>query len=230
MKHGRVLLNIIIGGMVIVMIVALRHELTNGMMYIKEVITHVGNGKKQADRVGELEREILVLKTKLEERQNREGVETEGNLEAKVYSRYPLNDRASLIISGGQKASVEKGMPVVTKEGVLVGSVEKTKRKQSEVKTIFDPLWKTGVTIGSEKVKGVLRGGSLVRVELVPRDAKIEEGDVVVNVSSDIPMGVPIGSIGKIQTKEGSTWITAEVVVPYELEELNEVVIIRDFP
>jgi rod shape-determining protein MreC len=149
---------------------------------------------------------------------------------AKVFSKYPFNDRAILTLNIGSGDGIKEGMPVVTKENMLIGMVKKVHRTQSEVQTIFDPLWKSSVTISEGEIKAMLEGGSFPKLTLIPKDAVIQDGARVVNISPEFPYHVFLGSIKNITNNESDVWISGELDSLYEISEINEVNVITNFP
>ncbi|MEW6617172.1 MAG: rod shape-determining protein MreC [Patescibacteria group bacterium] len=149
---------------------------------------------------------------------------------ARVYSQYPFNDAASIIIDIGSDEGIKVGMPVMVKEGILLGKIKNVKRTQSEVETIFSPEWKISVNIGKEMIKAVLSGGPTPRVDLIPIDENVSFGDQVTNSVSDFPMGAFLGTVSEISKNTNDAWKKSALKVPYKIEFLNTVLVIVDFP
>lgn len=151
-------------------------------------------------------------------------------LEAQVYSHYPFNDKNALIIDKGAQDGVRPGMPVLAAQGVLLGRVTSVKDRMSEVITIFDPAWKSSVVVGEHRVKAVLQGANNPRLELIPKDAVIKEGDEIKNVSPEYPMGLRMGTIGAARLDEKKVWQIADISVAFSVEELDTVLVVTNFP
>jgi cell shape-determining protein MreC len=149
---------------------------------------------------------------------------------AKVFSEYPFNDRGIILLNIGSGDGIKEGMPVVTKENMLVGIIKKTNRTQSEVQTIFDPLWKSSVAIGANEVKAVLEGGSFPKLTLIPKGSELQDEMKVINISPDYPFHVFLGSVKNVINNESDVWISAELDSLYEIGEINEVQVITNFP
>ena len=144
-------------------------------------------------------------------------------LKAEVYSRYPFNDRGLLIINLGAEDGLEAGLPVLTESGVPLGLVKTIKKTQSEVLTIFDPNWKSSVAIGESRTKAVLKGGVWPTLELIPEDAKIAEGDAVINISPEFPIDLIMGNAVNIKKTAEDVWFTAGFKALYESEDVDKV-------
>lgn len=149
---------------------------------------------------------------------------------ARVYSEYPFNDAASIIVDIGSDDGIKVGMPVMVKEGVLLGKVKNVKRTQSEIETIFSPEWKMSVNIGKGMIKAVLNGSPTPNIDLIPIDESVSFGDEVTNSVSDFPMGALLGTISEINKNANDAWKKSPLKIPYKIEFLNTVLIIVDFP
>lgn len=149
---------------------------------------------------------------------------------ARVYSQYPFNDAASIIVDLGSDDGIIVGMPVMIKEGILLGKVKDVKRTQSEIETIFSPEWKMSVNIGKKMVKAVLNGAPTPNVDLIPIDEDVSFGDEVTNNTSDFPMGAFLGTVSEINKNSNDVWKRSPLKTPYKIEFLNTVLITVDFP
>lgn len=149
---------------------------------------------------------------------------------AEVYSRYPFNEHSSVIINAGSADGIAAGMPVFLDGGILVGRVARVMRTESELLTVFDPSWKTSVTIGEDGVKALLVGGSPPRLELISKNASVGEGDLVSNVSPDFPLHAACGTLSAVQTNDHALWIEGNLTVPYALEDATSVLVLVNFP
>ncbi|KKU94061.1 MAG: Cell shape-determining protein MreC [Candidatus Jorgensenbacteria bacterium GW2011_GWA1_48_13] len=156
--------------------------------------------------------------------------EAEDYKTAGVYSRYPFNDRRLIVINLGSRDGLKEGMPVFAAEGVILGRITGVKRSQSLVTTIFDPEWRGSVSIGNDTVKALLRGGLPPSVELVSKSAEIKDGESVLNLSPEFPLHAFLGTIQAVSAGVGDVWQKAELQTPYNLDDLNEVLVLTNFP
>lgn len=160
------------------------------------------------------------------------GKNTEGDkvLSAAVYSRYPFNDKNELVIDKGATDGIAAGMPVLAAPGILLGHVTNVRSRSSVVTTLFDPAWKSSVTIGEGRVRAVLHGANTVRLELIPKEVVIREGDEVRNVSPEYPMGLRVGVVDTVRRDDNNVWQVADVRIAYSIENLDSVSVITNFP
>ncbi|MEK7513024.1 MAG: rod shape-determining protein MreC [Patescibacteria group bacterium] len=140
---------------------------------------------------------------------------------ARLYSRYPFNDRERLMIGLGTREGVREGMAVFAYESVLLGTVVKAGRMRAEVQTVFDPGFKSSVVVGQSRTKAVLVGGTPPRLTLIPQDASLAPGDSVLSISPEFPMGMLWGIVESVDREQSDTWQTARLSVPYRAETLE---------
>jgi rod shape-determining protein MreC len=105
-------------------------------------------------------------------------------------------------------AKVKPGMAVVTNEG-LVGQVEATWDKYSDVLLAVDPKSSIDVVIERNKSRGLLKGtGDSSRyeckIEYLLKTDEVQIGDKVVTSGMDrqFPEGVEVGKVSKIKKRE----------------------------
>lgn len=149
---------------------------------------------------------------------------------AAVYSRYPSNDRSSIVISIGTEDGVVPGMPVMVRDGVLFGKIRSVARTQSEVETIFSPRWKSSVRIGATNAKAVLQGGAVPSITLISKEESVREGESVVNISPEFPLYASLGKIESLESSPNDVWQHGMLEISYELQDISSVFVLLDFP
>ncbi len=91
------------------------------------------------------------------------------------------------------------------------------------VDTIFDPDWEIAVRIGEKQVDALFHGGNKLKVGLIPSDADISVGQMVMTSGSGLPYGLEIGKIKEIKTFAGNPFKEAVVEPAIRLSELKDV-------
>jgi len=168
----------------------------------------------------------------LELRKAVEGIPPEVRFEevvASVYSFYPWNGRRTVMVNKGEIEGVGIGMPVLSENGYLLGKVSRVWRARAEVVTIFDGDWKSPVQIGFGGTKGVLEGGAVPRIGLVPIGAQLEDGEVVLSVGADFPLYANVGVVESVFSRDGNSWQEAEIKTGIDFEGLRRVKILTNF-
>jgi len=149
--------------------------------------------------------------------------------EAEVYSRYPFSDEESFIVNLGSQNGLKVGAPVLVGKNILLGKIKAVKKTVSEVQLVESPSWRSSVAIGGDKVKAVLTGGSLPRLELIAPESLIRGDDEVVNISPEFPYGLYLGTVDRIEYSSTTPWLKATLKIPYRLEDLKKVLVIVDY-
>lgn len=149
---------------------------------------------------------------------------------APIYSRYPYGAEGLLTIALGTNDGVEEGFPVFATPGTLLGKVTRVEQRKSEVVTIFNPAWRSSVRLGTGDTKALLAGGGTPRLTLIPRGKQLAEHAAVTSVDPAFPFGLFLGSSGAIVDEEGEPWRTAPLEVPYRESDLQEVLVLMNFP
>ena len=160
-------------------------------------------------------------------------VSEEGRYEyrsAGVFSDYPFNNYASISIDFGAEDGLKPGMPVLASAGVLIGKVKEVRRTQSEVETIFDPNWRSAVAFGPDKTKALLVGGPAPYLDLIPKGAAANPGDVIFNLAKEFPINFNLGKILSLNSDEKDVWLRAKFEPPAHFENLKKVLVITNFP
>jgi len=149
-------------------------------------------------------------------------------ISAKIHSRYPFNDKSVISINVGEEAGISVDMTVTVKEGLLLGKITKVFPHYSLVETIFNPGWQLPIRVGESEIESLLTGGIDLKVTLLSKDKKLENGDRVFAASKDFPYGLTIGDL-EISEAGSSAGVFHEAVVkvPYNLNELSNVQVIK---
>ncbi|MFH1188509.1 MAG: rod shape-determining protein MreC [bacterium] len=169
------------------------------------------------NRITDLETENNDLKNQLFNQVLRTGLSVE------VYSSYPFNQLRDIVIDSGFEENAKIGMYVTYGGTVFIGKVIEVQQHTSIVHTIFDDNWEMPVRIGESEVDGLFHGGNTLIVDLIPRDASIIEGDMVVTASSEFPYGLEIGRVQDIIEILGEPFKKVTVAPPIRLGELRNV-------
>ncbi|MCX7589315.1 MAG: hypothetical protein N2Z85_00005, partial [Patescibacteria group bacterium] len=74
---------------------------------------------------------------------------------------------------------------------------------------------------------GLLVGGLNPKITLIPRNANIEQGDIIINAQPELPYGLIIGSIFNIKKVSNSLFNDADIIFPYDINLINIVGIIK---
>ncbi len=122
---------------------------------------------------------------------------------------YELGQTTHIVLGKGSKDGVALGDAVVTSEGVLLGTILTVHASTSLVRTILDPQAKFSGAILQENaaVNGVIEGvhGVGLRLFLIPRQAVVAVGDLVVTAGEEVgvPRGIPVARVAAVSETPG---------------------------
>ncbi|MDP2650936.1 MAG: rod shape-determining protein MreC [bacterium] len=172
-------------------------------------------------KITELEKENKNLKIQLLNQK----LEKAGTV--KVYSAYPFGNRGEIAIAAGRTAGIKVGDVVTYGDSILIGKIIKTFDSVSIVSTVFNPSWKSAVRIGEHEIDALLQGGNELTVTLIPMEAEIHEGELVITASQDLPYGLGAGTVKNIRTAPGNAFKEATLEPNFQLNSLKDVSIYR---
>jgi rod shape-determining protein MreC len=146
-----------------------------------------------------------------------------------------LNRANTLIIDKGRNEGLKNGDPVIIDNGILVGKVIDAKNDIAIILLLTDTLSNIAVsTLDSNKTIGVAKGefGLSIKVELIPQDTAIKEGDVIVTsgLEQSIPTGLILGEVNRIISNENDLFksVTINPLLDYEELTVLNVIITND--
>lgn len=124
--------------------------------------------------------------------------------------------RSGFIIDKGKKDGITLSAPVITDNGILVGKIGSVQEATSNVILINDSRSKiTAIIAATPPTTGVVNGqfGLGLVIDLVPMSEKIDIGNTVETsgLEDDIPAGLVIGTISKLNTLPTDLFQTASV-------------------
>lgn len=202
-------------------------------------------GQDQAKRIHELEAQVSRLLSEnvllREERRSSALTDEQVNflerrslagVTANVIGRSPEGDTELLILDRGEDQRITAGQPVVTGEGILVGTILETSPGRSIVRLVTDPQSTIAVEVeNQERSPGFVVGqhGLTLRMRLIPQLEKVEKHQAVVTsaINEKIPANLALGTITDIHFATGDLFQEASVEPLVNLDRLSVVTIIQ---
>jgi rod shape-determining protein MreC len=190
-------------------------------------------------KIAELERETHQMKemTYANERlqkllQFREKLSSP-SIAAEVIGQDPSSWFKSVTLNKGEKQGVRKGMAVIAPEGV-VGQILKTAPYHSTVLLITDYNSAIDTIVQRTRAKAIVegRGENRCQLKYLLRTEDVIVGDVVVTsgLGGNLPKGLMVGEIQKVDKREHGIFQYAELVPSVDLTRLEEVLVIPEAP
>lgn len=146
---------------------------------------------------------------------------------ARVVGVNPDAENPSLRVNRGESDGIQRGMAVVTPDGV-VGQVQRTTGHASDVLLLIDPKSRVGVRDQRSRARGVAGVSGTDRVLHLDYGLKtdsFEDGDVLVTSGTDgiYPPGLVVGRLSRIDRKQRGPFISAEIQAAVDVSNLEEV-------
>lgn len=137
----------------------------------------------------------------------------------------------TLLVDRGSRDGVRLKAPVLINEGVLLGTIIEVREDSSNVLLTTDRqsqvLARRSV---DEKTSGIAQGerGEGLRMDLIPKDISISNGDVVVTAATPngIPEGFVLGTVAEVQDSASGIFKSALLDKPYNEASIHIVSII----
>lgn len=132
------------------------------------------------------------------------------------------------------KGEVAPGMPVIDSNG-LVGRIQRTYGKYSDVLLAIDPKSSVDVLLPRTGGRGVLKGlgkSHKLTIEYLEQDKPVEKGDLVVTsgLGKAFPEGIPVGTIAKAQAATSGLFQDVTVTPTVQFTKLRSVLIVLASP
>jgi len=147
---------------------------------------------------------------------------------ARIIGKDPSQWFKTIIIDRGSSDGVERGMPVVTVEGI-VGQVMNTSPHYAKVLLANDPNSAVDALVQKNRVQGIIKGdGKGFILYYVLRNNEVHQGDVIVTsgLGGVFPKGLPIGTVTKVIKTRRGMFQKIEVEPAVDFSQLEYVIIV----
>lgn len=195
--------------------------------------------KQLEEEVAELTVANAELKTRLAEgeelllQHNFLAARTMPAIIAQVIGKNPEPTLQAIILNKGSKDGVKVNLPVLALNGVIAGKIFKVKDKSAEAILLNDSRSRIAAMVQNDaKSKGVVAGehSLSLKMELLPQTETIKAGQIVVTsgLEANIPAGLVIGKIRRVQAESSSFFQTAWLSPLIKLDNLIVVSILKN--
>jgi rod shape-determining protein MreC len=165
--------------------------------------------------------------TKLLEFKQSSGLPT---VAARIVGKDPSPWFRSVIIDRGLGDGVDKGMPVVTGEGI-VGQVYAASSSYAKVLLAISPSSAIDVLLQDSRVRGILKGtgSNTCRLEYILKTVEVTKGDHVVTAGYGgmFPPGLPVGIVSEVTRNSRGMFLEIEVVPAVDFSTLENLLVIE---
>ena len=137
-----------------------------------------------------------------------------------------------VIINAGSNDGILRGMPVVTDQG-LVGRVDAVIADAARVQLITDPASRVNVRLQNSEEEALLVGSVTgdVILKLIPQDADVETGDLVLTsgLGGGYPPDLIVGQVVNPRSRDYDLFQQATVQPVVDFNDLQIVLVIVNF-
>jgi rod shape-determining protein MreC len=138
----------------------------------------------------------------------------------------------SLIINVGSDAGISRGMPVVTRRG-LVGRIIEVFPSVARIQLITDPEASVNVQLQLSRADGVLAAqlNGELWVGLIDQSATITQGELVITsgLGGKYPAEIPVGQVISIRRRDYELFQQAVVQSSVDFGDIDIVLVITNF-
>lgn len=220
--------------------IAVRFEAIQNYLDAPQDITRLRQRNLELEyEVSRLQAEIIELKQQIAETRILEAlvdfarVNPENQyVAAAVIGRDPSPFLQYVIINRGSDDGIQRGMPVVTQQG-LVGRIAAVTAGASRVQLITDAGSNINVRLEPSRAQAVLQGsvtGELL-LDQIPQSAEVKIGDLVLTsgLGGNFPANILIGQLTSVRSRDTDLFQRASVQPTEDFSELEIVLVITNF-
>ncbi len=155
-------------------------------------------------------------------------------LAAEVISVDPSSWFKAIIIDKGSLDGVEKGLPVVIRQGIA-GQVVNVSSRYSKIMLIIDRNSSVDALVQRTRARGIIKGEATAKqclFKYVLRKDDVRVGDKIVASGLDgvFPKGLPVGDVKEVVRRSSGVFQEVRVVPYIDFEKLEEVLVILNPP
>lgn len=151
---------------------------------------------------------------------------------ASVIGRDPSPFLHYVIINRGSNEGIQRGMPVVTNEG-LVGRVDAVISDAARVELVTDSVSSVNVHLKNANADAVLVGSVTgdVSLDLISQDATVESGDLILTsgLGGGFPPDLIVGQVVNVRKLPAELFQQATVQPAVDFSRLQIVLVITNF-
>ena len=173
-------------------------------------------------------REAVALNVRLEKLLGLKETLPPPTLTAQIVGKDPTQWFKTIMVNRGAGDGVQKGMPVVTTEGI-VGQVMNTSPNHCKILLANDPNSAIDVLIQKTRVQGIIKGkDSFYKLHYVLKNNVVTEGDRIVTsgLGGIFPKGLPVGKVSSVTSNRRGMFQLIEVDPAVDFSRLEYIVII----
>jgi cell shape-determining protein MreC len=152
------------------------------------------------------------------------GAAVANGIRADVYLQYPFGFRNEMLVDVGSNQGVAVGKAVLF-QGIFIGTISQVFPESATVQTVFDPLFKLPVRVGSSGYDALLVGGADPVATSIVKGSPVAIGDSILTAAPGIPYGLPVGTVSATSTSGDNLFEQGSVGFGYDINSIQAVVV-----
>ena len=151
---------------------------------------------------------------------------------ARVIGKNLEPTRQAIILNKGRQDGVKVNLPVLASNGVIAGKISQVKANSSEAVLLYDSRSRIAALVQNDaKSKGVVFGehGLSLKMNFLPQTEAVKIGQIAVTsgLEANIPAGLVIGKVQRVEAESNSFFQTAWLAPLIKLDDLTVVSILK---
>lgn len=150
-----------------------------------------------------------------------------------IISRDPNNLFFSLGVDRGQERGVDKNMPVVLSDGILIGQILEAEATTASILPVVDSRSQINAEVVNSGATGIITGehNLALVMDMIPQNKEVKEGDLVVTsgIGQLFPRGLLLGEVEEISTSNNALFQKAKVAPLFNFQDLQLVFVITSW-
>jgi rod shape-determining protein MreC len=138
-----------------------------------------------------------------------------------------------IIVDKGSDKGIRTGMPAVVSDGILIGRVTDVYSNTAKITLITDPASAINAEVQDSSSKGIVNGeyGLGIKMNMISQAQEIKESDLVVTsgLGGEMPRGLVIGKIGRINQSKDKLFQEASVLPEANFSDLRIIFVVKKF-
>ena len=177
--------------------------------------------------------EVELANQRLRDLLNFKETTTSKVLAAEVISVDPSSWFKAVIINKGSSDGVERGLPVVIRQGIA-GQVVDVSSRYSKIMLIIDRNSSVDAMVQRTRARGIIKGEGtgqcLFKYVLRKDDVRVGDKIVASGLDGVFPKGLPVGDVKEVVRRNSGVFQEVGVVPYIDFEKLEEVLVILNPP
>lgn len=177
-------------------------------------------------------REATIAQEQVASLRSAVGGDGAGYVSAAVLLADPSPTHRSLLLDRGAADGIAPGQPVLGPGATLIGVVVSADRDRARVRVLDDPRSAAAVVVQGSRTQGALAGGrDGLRLEFIPSETTIAEGDAVLTsaLGGLLPAGLLIGRVRSVEADERALFASISVEPFVDYTALEQVLVMTGF-